>query len=255
MDGKEPDEESPLTMAETLSGATYVTARKEFSKKSLSDGELPASEQLRRSSAWDIYYSALEKWPLLVKSATAFFILGGGDLCAQAVEHLCGKSGSGIDWLRTLRFGIVGLLGAPWSHFYFHFLDTILPPTSDPFTKTTFLKVFIDQFIQAPLLLALMISALSLLKGGGLVAVKAEISKTYVASLIANCRYLLCQFTGFRHHSHSFCFQSCPGKLWLPASLMNLAFVVPTLRVLFVNIVFIIWTVILSLLLNSNQRR
>ena len=178
-------------MAETLSGATYVTARKIFSKKSLTNGELPTSEPLCRSSAWEIYYSALEKWPLLVKSATAFLILGGGDLCAQAIEHLCGKSlssGSGIDCLRTLRFGIVGLLGAPWSHYYFHFLDTILPPTSDPFTKTTFLKVFIDQFIQAPLLLALMISALSLLKGGGFVAVKAEISKTYVASLIANCR-------------------------------------------------------------------
>ena len=40
-------------------------------------------------------------------------------------------------------------------------------------------------------------------------------------------------------------------KLWVPASLVNMAFVKPELRVLYVNVVFFFWTIILSLILNS----
>ena len=40
------------------------------------------------SGTWDKYYALLEKKPLIVKSITAFFILGGADLCAQGIEHL-----------------------------------------------------------------------------------------------------------------------------------------------------------------------
>jgi hypothetical protein len=44
-----------------------------------------------------------------------------------------------------------------------------------------------------------------------------------------------------------------PGKLWLPASLVNIAFVKPMLRVLYVNVVFFFWTIILSIMLNSSK--
>jgi hypothetical protein len=44
-----------------------------------------------------------------------------------------------------------------------------------------------------------------------------------------------------------------PGKLWLPASLVNIAFVKPMLRVLYVNVVFFFWTIILSIMLNSSD--
>ena len=42
------------------------------------------------------------------------------------------------------------------------------------------------------------------------------------------------------------------GKLWIPASIVNIAFVQPSLRVLFVNVVFFFWTIILSLMLNQS---
>lgn len=41
------------------------------------------------------------------------------------------------------------------------------------------------------------------------------------------------------------------GKLWLPATLVNYAFVKPSLRVLFENVVFFVWTIILSFLLHT----
>lgn len=46
----------------------------------------------------------------------------------------------------------------------------------------------------------------------------------------------------------------CPhssGKLWIPASLINMSFVKPSLRVLYVNVIFFVWTIILSIMLNS----
>jgi hypothetical protein len=75
---------------------------------------------------WESYYSLLEKRPLLVKSLTAFFILGGADLTAQGLEHWRQTSthDTGVDWPRSARFGAFGLFGASFSHYYFYYLDS-----------------------------------------------------------------------------------------------------------------------------------
>jgi hypothetical protein len=49
-------------------------------------------------------------------------------------------------------------------------------------------KVIIDQFIQAPLLLAAMVIALSLMKGGGFLEAKVAMDQTFWTALIANCK-------------------------------------------------------------------
>jgi peroxisomal membrane protein 2 len=142
-----------------------------------------------RCSVFKAYTDLLERHPLAVKSITAFFILGGGDLCGQGIEHMRGMSDyTGVDWPRVARFGAFGLFGAPWSHFYFHYLDMCLPPTPKPFTWTTLFKVLIDQFIQAPLLLAIMIIALAIMKGEGLAGAKHSMMVSYWVTLIANCK-------------------------------------------------------------------
>jgi hypothetical protein len=97
---------------------------------------------------WNAYYNKLQQYPLIVKSITAFVLLLLADLMAQGVEHLRGISkihhGEAdavvllpVNWLRALRFGVFGFLGAPWTHYYYHWLDTVLPPTPYPWTCTT----------------------------------------------------------------------------------------------------------------------
>lgn len=184
-----------------------------------------------KRSLWTRYCELLEHDPVLVKSLTAFVIVGSGDLGAQGMENLRGTNHTvGLDWLRVARFGAIGLFGAPWSHYYFSYLDYYLPPTVQPFTRRTFLKVFIDQFIQAPILLFLMISGLSLLAMEGLDGVKKDIRDSFWTSLVAN------------------------WKFWLPASFLNLAFVRPELRVLFLNCGFLVWIIILSMILNRDSK-
>jgi hypothetical protein len=108
---------------------------------------------------WNLYYTKLQQYPITVKSITAFILMLLADLTAQAVEYVRGihlhhlavddngddddgdeTSPNIVNWIRAIRFGVFGLVGAPWTHYYYHFLDTYLPPTINPWTCTTFRK-------------------------------------------------------------------------------------------------------------------
>ena len=128
------------------------------------------------------------------------------------------------------RFALFGLvLQAPWNHFYYLLLDGALPPTPEPFTSTTGIKVVIDQFIQAPIFTVLIFYFLGLLEGKTLENVGDQLKKDYSDTMLAN------------------------WKLWVPATAVNIAFCPPVLRVLFLNCVFFFWSIFLSLKLNNNE--
>jgi len=190
--------------------------------------------------SWNSYNQALENAPLITKSITAGVILGAADLAGQALENSGKetqidddddyKNDSSVDLARALRFATFGLiLQAPWNHFYYLLLDGALPPTEDPFTTTTGIKVVIDQFIQAPIFTILIFYFLGILEGKSLEAVKLQLDKDYKDTMFAN------------------------WKLWVPATAVNIAFCPPALRVLFLNCVFFFWSIFLSLKLNSDE--
>jgi len=186
--------------------------------------------------AWSAYNVALEEEPLLTKSITAGIILGAADLAGQAAERILessdtnGASSAGVDFARVGRFALFGLiLQAPWNHFYYMLLDGALPPTEDPFTATTGVKVVIDQFVQAPIFTVLIFYFLGLLEGKTPDSVKEQLDKDYADTMFAN------------------------WKLWVPATAVNIAFCPPVLRVLFLNCVFFFWSIFLSLKLNNSD--
>lgn len=184
------------------------------------------------SSLWHKYYAALQTRPLLVKSITAFVLLGSADVFAQSIEiirdlHKDDGSDCIINWYRVSRFGFFGLAGAPWTHYYYAWLDRVLPPTPQPWTWTTAVKVIVDQFLQAPALLAVMIMGMALMEGRGIDGICQDMQSEYRTALIKN------------------------WELWIPATVVNIAFVKPDLRVLYDNLVFFFWTIFLSMLLNQ----
>jgi len=188
------------------------------------------------ANAWTSYNVALEQDPLITKSITASVILGAADLTGQAIERNINnealeQSGAvSVDLARAGRFALFGLvLQAPWNHFYYQFLDGALPPTDDPLTFTTGIKVVIDQFLQAPIFTVIIFYFLGLLEGKTLEGVGAQLEKDYKDTMLAN------------------------WKLWVPATAVNIAFCPPILRVLFLNCVFFFWSIFLSLKLNSNE--
>jgi len=180
--------------------------------------------------AWAAYNDALATDPLLVKSVTAGVILGAADLAGQAVQDAQSGDNTDIDIARTLRFAFFGLvLQAPWNHFYYLLLDGAIPPTADPWTSTTAVKTVIDQFVQAPIFTVLIFSFLGFLEGKNLESIKKQLDDDYTDTMVAN------------------------WKLWVPATVVNLAFVPPILRVLYLNCVFFFWSIFLSLKLNKDE--
>ena len=182
--------------------------------------------------AWNSYNVALEDSPLLVKSVTASVILGAADLAGQAVESARKEEGSssGLDLARCARFAIFGLvLQAPWNHFYYLLLDGAIPPTEEPFSPTNVVKVLIDQGIQAPVFTVLIFAFLGFLEGKQLDAIQNQLKDDYKDTIVAN------------------------WKLWVPATVINIGFVPPMLRVLFLNGVFFFWSIYLSLVLNKTN--
>lgn len=265
MDHHESDESSGLLahrhpMHPHVEGGAIGT--EPLLNSSSAETELPHSNHFKK--LWINYVVIVERHPLVTKSITATIILGGADLVAQGLEHARGVSSTvGIDWPRAARFACFGLFGAPWSHYYFHVLDHYIPPSTRPCSNTTLLKVVIDQFIQAPILLAIMISMLSLMKGEGMEGVKQDLSDSFWNALIANCMSS-CVSLPMRVSVPvcllAFCLTFIIivsflliGKLWLPASAINMLFVKPSLRVLYVNVIFFVWTIILSLMLNGSN--
>ena len=89
--------------------------------------------------------------------------------------------------------------------------------------------MIIDQFVQAPIFTVLIFTFLGLLEGKTTEAIKSQLDEDYVDTMLAN------------------------WKLWLPATVVNIAFVPPLLRVLYLNVVFFFWSIFLSLKLNKDD--
>lgn len=180
---------------------------------------------------------------MIVKSITAGIILGAADLAGQAFERGQKKradeanepgsssaEGAEIDWARVGRFAIFGLvLQAPWNHFYYLLLDNKIPPTEQPFSPTNTVKIFIDQFVQAPVFTVLIFVFLGLLEGKGTEAIQRQLKNDYKETIFAN------------------------WKLWVPATVINIGFVPPIFRVLYLNGVFFFWSIYLSLVINKAE--
>jgi len=214
-----------LTPGASSSMATAKRTRRAPTSGSLSIAVDPVQ-------AWDAYNEALSANPLAVKSVTAGVILGAADLAGQALQDAqrSDEDKTDIDIARTVRFAFFGFaLQAPWNHFYYQILDGTIPPTADPWTPTTAVKTVIDQFVQAPIFTVLIFAFLGFLEGKNADSIKQQLEDDYADTMVAN------------------------WKLWVPATVVNLAFVPPLLRVLYLNCVFFFWSIFLSLKLNKDE--
>ena len=201
---------SPRTTTTRRSPAISTIAQQQ--RQQQSNSQLSMIEGIQE--AWTAYNAALEADPLIVKSVTASVILGAADLAGQSIEKArkadeADASGvasvsdddtddAGIDIARTVRFAFFGLvLQAPWNHFYYLFLDGVLPPTEEPFTATTGIKVVIDQFVQAPIFTVLIFAFLGFLEGKNAQSIKQQLDDDYVDTMLANCKSLSLLFVPY----------------------------------------------------------
>jgi hypothetical protein len=110
------------------------------------------------------------------------------------------------------------------------FLQRIIYRNCEAHTASFFrFQVVIDQFVQAPIFTVLIFAFLGFLEGKNVEAIKKQLDDDYVDTMTAN------------------------WKLWVPAPIVNIAFVPPLFRVLYLNCVFFFWSIFLSLKLNKEE--
>ena len=196
------------------------------------------------SIAWSNYERSIERNPLLTKSVTAGILTFLGEAISQLVScsttTITAAAAAAtttttisaitthcrFDLHQSLDFFVLGcFFQAPVTHWFYLFLDDRLPPTAHPWTLTTITKLLIDQLLFAPAFLLGFIVLLDLLDGRTAWETMHHLMGDYWPTLLTN------------------------WKLWVPATLINHAFVAPPYRVLYNNLVFFVWSIILGVLL------
>ena len=85
----------------------------------------------------------LSKRLLLVNTATCCTLYAVGDVIRQRME---GRDS--LDWARVGRMGTLGLCTGPLNHFWYLYLDRLLPGAT---VRIVLKKVLADQIVMAPI--------------------------------------------------------------------------------------------------------
>ncbi|KAL7640809.1 UNVERIFIED_CONTAM: hypothetical protein RMT77_009094 [Armadillidium vulgare] len=154
-------------------------------------------------------------------------LLGLGDMLQQGIElkrdvHATGK----FDWRRTGRLFLVGLSQGPPHHYFYTWLDKVLPRKT---AKTVVKKILIDQIVAAPFFAITFFVGAGLLEGKSLRESYDEFKQKFPAVYL---------------------FDWC---IWPPTQAINFYYVPTQYRVLYVNMITIIWDIFLSYMKHYDQ--
>lgn len=187
----------------------------------MSDDDNSESENSSPPGLWDMYNSALEANPLVVKALTSLVGFSLGDILAQ----LFVEKGEAFDWARFARLASFGLLlHGTMGHYFYGFIDGKFPGTS---AATVATKVGIDQIMFAPVFAVIFFSYQGFAAGKSVEEVKAKIVKDLKTAVTGS------------------------WSVWVPAHTINFRFVPSSQRLLFINSVQIGYNIFLSVLAKS----
>lgn len=173
--------------------------------------------------AWGNYRTSLKRTPLLTKSITSFVGFGVGDIIAQLASGQ-----KRYDLKRTARLAIFGgCLAGPIAHHWFCALDQRIMAHNPKHPVAIITKATLDQIFMAPLGNVIFYASMCTMRGVPQ-ETGAEIKEKLVPTVLSSY------------------------KLWPAAHLINFALIPSHMRVLYINIVSILWAGMLSTI--SNQR-
>lgn len=149
-------------------------------------------------------------------------MIAAGCLAAAAdcVTQIGVETKDKYDWIRTIRMtGFNILLWTPISHYKYRLLDKIWPIVSLKFIS---IKVFLDQFCLAPILIRMFFYLNELLQGNGIEGGEKRIEKEWWTTC-KNC-----------------------WTLWIPVQFANFYIIPLVYRVIYVRVVGFVWAIIVS---------
>ncbi|KIY69563.1 hypothetical protein CYLTODRAFT_225662 [Cylindrobasidium torrendii FP15055 ss-10] len=170
------------------------------------------------------YNALLVRRPLLTQCASAAVLFGSGDLIAQQVIE---KKGSKHDLARTARLAFYGgaIFGPPITK-WFQFLGRI--QSKSPL-RGTFVKVWLDQAVMAPMAVGVFFSSIALLEGKPNEIVP-RLKDKYRQTVLMN------------------------WGVFIPTQMVNFWVVPPHLRFVFMGVVSLFWNTYLSYVNGAAER-
>ncbi|KAK7693273.1 hypothetical protein QCA50_002840 [Cerrena zonata] len=164
------------------------------------------------------FNASLVRRPMLTQCATSLTLFAAGDVVAQ---QLIEKKGfDKHDFARTARLGFYGgALFGPLVTKWFQLLNRL--KFSSP-TKAVAYRVYLDQFVFTPGVVAFFFGSMTLLEGKSFGDASDKIQEAYVPTLIRN------------------------WGVFIPTQVINFAFVPHHLRFVVVGVVSLFWNTYLS---------
>eukprot|EP00123_Amoebidium_parasiticum_P000133 comp10331_c0_seq1/m.5132 comp10331_c0_seq1/g.5132 ORF comp10331_c0_seq1/g.5132 comp10331_c0_seq1/m.5132 type:complete len:225 (-) comp10331_c0_seq1:355-1029(-) len=160
--------------------------------------------------------------PLTMNTLTMCSLYSAGDCIQQRLEHHSHHAGQPYrhDWLRMVRMGTVGAIMGPFNHYWYVWLDRVVPAI--PTFKYVGRKVLIDQSIFAPFCTIAFFTLFGTFEGKTKDQVVAELKEKVWPTYLVDC------------------------MVWPFAQTVNFFFLPSHLRVLYVSTLTLGWNVFLS---------
>eukprot|EP00093_Oithona_nana_P012021 12021.XXX_625050_625827_1 [CDS] Oithona nana genome sequencing. len=177
------------------------------------------------SRGWQIMYKGYTKNLLVTNTLTCSALLTGGDYIQQRIEQLRGKSNT-HDYSRSGRMAAVGLSQGPPHHYWYVWLDKLLPKKD---LRSVVFKILLDQFIAAPFF---------------------AITFFYGMGILEDKRMSECWNEFLQKFPLVYAFD---WGIWPPTQYINFVYIPAAFRVLYVNCVTVIWDIFLSWVKHKDQ--
>lgn len=159
-----------------------------------------------------------DKYHFSVNTFSGSAMMCIGDVAQQNVERYHGLS-EGYDWSRTARIAVIGSILGSVQHIFYRSLDKRYP-ARDPLTISK--KLFIDQTLCTPLIIAVFIYGLGFLEHKTLDKINKEFKDKCAMIFLVDC------------------------AVFVPTQYINFKFLDPKYRLLFTNMVSIMYDTFLS---------
>jgi protein Mpv17 len=172
-------------------------------------------------AAWTSYSKVLASDPILTKAATSASVYTIGDIIAQ---RSTGTAMGDLDRMRTLRSMLAGLIGhGPMSHLWYHFSDNLFINVLHCTAWWSFVpKILIDQTLWGPIWNNSYIIMLGLMKRDSIGTVWDDMKRTTFPLFVSGL------------------------KLWPLAHCVTYGLIPTENRLLWVDLVEIVWVTILA---------
>ncbi|XP_039749304.1 mpv17-like protein 2 [Pararge aegeria] len=171
-----------------------------------------------KSSFYRGVHFLFKKNLLLTNSVTSGGFMAIGDWVQQEVE-IHAKLLPAFDWSRAARMLIVGTVMGPLHHYYYIYLDKLMPLAN---LKTVAIKIISDQLFASPATILCFFYGMGVLEKKTISQCTEEIKQKFVYTYLGDCLF------------------------WPPVQFVNFYYLPTHYRVFYINIATMVFNVFLS---------